>query len=205
MCRGSVRRNATRPCIAICWRRANNAHSAFFVIPAFAGITIHEDSIVCMKQRVSPGSPESLGVTPTDSGVNVAVFSAHASAIEFCLFDVQGDAEVERISLTERSGDIFHAHIADVGTGVRYGLRAHGPYAPREGHRFNPAKLLVDPYALQLDRPFALHAAVFGFAGGDPNSADHRDEADSASVVPKAIVTARADLYTKWTAVRIPW
>ena len=158
-----------------------------------------------MKHGITPGSSEPLGVTPTNDGVNVAVFSAHASAIEFCLFDAQGDAEIERIPLAKHSGDIFHAHVADVRPGARYGLRAHGPYAPREGHRFNPAKLLVDPYALQLDRPFALHRAVFGFAGADPNSADHRDDADSASLVPKAVVTDRTDLVTKSTAVRIAW
>jgi glycogen operon protein len=158
-----------------------------------------------MTHRITTGSPEPLGVTPINGGVNVAVFSAHASAIEFCLFDANGDSELERVLLPERSGDIFHAHIADVPVGARYGLRARGAYAPREGHRFNPAKLLVDPYALQLDRPFALHPSTFGFSDADPDSVDHIDGADSAAVVPKAVVVERDLLLANPTSVRVPW
>ncbi|HEY8010073.1 MAG TPA: glycogen debranching protein GlgX [Rudaea sp.] len=158
-----------------------------------------------MAYRITPGSPEPLGVTPVDKGVNVAVFSAHASAIEFCLFDDTGKRERERLRLPGRSGDVFHAHIADVPLGARYGLRVHGPYAPRAGHRFNPAKLLVDPYALQLDRPFALHASMFGFGRGDPDSDNQIDTADSAAVVPKAIVVDRNALRATPTSVRVPW
>ena len=96
-----------------------------------------------MNHAVTEGTPEPLGVSPAGDGVNVAVFSAHASAIEFCLFDAAG-TEIRRIRLPERSGDVFHAHIAAVPPGSRYGLRAHGPYDPANGHRFNPAKLLLD-------------------------------------------------------------
>src|ERR1700741_2485743 len=92
--------------------------------------------------------PEPLGVTQRGDGVNVAVFSANASAIEFCLFE--GDREVRRGRLRGRTGDVFHDHIPDVAMGARYGLRAHGPYRPADGHRFNPAKLLLDPYATAI-------------------------------------------------------
>src|SRR3954453_8912773 len=95
------------------------------------------------------GSPESLGVTPLGNGVNVAVFSAHATAIEFCLFD--GEREVRRVRLRERTGDVFNDYLAEVSVGARYGLGAHGPFSPREGHRFNPAKLLIDPYVKAID------------------------------------------------------
>ncbi len=137
-------------------------------------------------QGAGPGSPEPLGVTPARDGANVAVVSAHAAAIELCLFDASGTNERARIALPGRTGDVFHGFVPGIAEGDRYGLRAHGPYDPRSGHRFNPAKLLVDPYARALDRPFALRAAMFG-AGADDAV---RDGTDSAPFVPKGIVTA---------------
>ncbi|TCK29049.1 glycogen operon protein [Ancylobacter aquaticus] len=133
---------------------------------------------------VSAGSPEPLGVAADARGVNVAVFSANATRIEFCLFDPAGEAEIARLVLPERTGDVFHGHIAGVPAGARYGLRAAGPWAPQEGHRFNPAKLLVDPYASRLDRPFRLDAAMFDTRA----SGAERDETDSAFAMPKAVV-----------------
>jgi glycogen operon protein len=158
-----------------------------------------------MSHRITSGSPEPLGVTVDALGVNIAVFSTHATAIELCLFDANGEVEVERLLLPERTGDVFHGHIAEVAVGARYGLRAHGPYAPREGHRFNPAKLLIDPYALQLDRPFALDATLFGFNDNEPVSADRIDSVDSARAVPKAIVVDRNALAAPATSVHVAW
>jgi glycogen operon protein len=131
----------------------------------------------------SDGEPEPLGVSVRGDGVNVAVFSAHAAAIEFCLFD--GLREVRRVSLRGRTGNVFHDFIPDVAPGARYGLRAHGPYLPSEGHRFNPAKLLLDPYASVIDRPFALHPSMFGHRAGTSASPD---ETDSAPFMPKGII-----------------
>ena len=142
-----------------------------------------------MTHRLSAGAPEPLGVTPDANGVNVAVFSAHATSIEFCLFD-KGDRELHRVRLPERTGDVFHGHLAGVKAGDRYGIRAHGPFAPHEGHRFNAAKLLVDPHARLLDRPFRLHLAMFGYPEGADDLAF--DGSDSAPFVPKALVTAPA-------------
>ena len=136
-------------------------------------------------RRIGTGSPEPLGVTPERGGANIAVFSAHATAIDVCLFDAAGETERERIALPERTGDIFHGFVAGIAAGDRYGLRAHGPYDLRSGHRFNPAKLLVDPYARALDRPFALNPAMFG---GSADGAA-RDDTDSAPFVPRGIVT----------------
>jgi glycogen operon protein len=133
---------------------------------------------------ISAGSPEPLGVTVTATGVNIAVFSASAAAIEFCLFDAAGDREERRVQLPERTGDVFHGHLAGVGEGARHGLRAHGPFAPAEGLRFNPAKLLLDPYATLIDRPFRLHPSMFGSLPGDRKMAAD----DSAPAMPKAIV-----------------
>ena len=139
-----------------------------------------------MSRTTSEGAPEPLGVSVDGDGVNVAIFSAHAEAIDFCLFDAAGARETARIRLPARTGDIFHGHIAGLGEGTRYGLRAHGPYAPEAGHRFNPAKLLVDPHARLLDRPFRLHADMFGFVPGDDSAPSM---SDSAPHMPKAIVT----------------
>jgi len=139
-------------------------------------------------RRIGPGSPEPLGVTLVPGGVNVAVFSAHASSIEICLFDAQGEHEQARVALHERTGDVFHAFVADVPAGTRYGLRAHGPFDPRNGHRFNPAKLLIDPYARALDRHVAYDPAMSGSAGDDAAP----DSRDSAPAMAKAIVTAAA-------------
>ena len=134
-----------------------------------------------------------------DSGANIAVFSMYATGIDLCLFDEAGAREIERISLPERTGSIFHAFIPGLAAGTRYGLRAHGPYAPAEGHRFNPAKLLVDPYARALDRPFAHHDALLG---EDPDGA--ASDRDSAAFVPKAIAVAPT---APWQArrPRIAW
>ena len=98
-----------------------------------------------MARRVNEGSPAPLGVTLDDKGANIAVFSAHATAIDLCLFDETGSVEFERVRLPARTGDVFHDHVADIRPGQHYGLRAHGPYDPTEGHRFNANKLLVDP------------------------------------------------------------
>ena len=134
----------------------------------------------------SDGEPETLGVSPSGDGVNVAVFSANASAIEFCLFE--GDREVRRVRLRGRTGDVFHDHVADVAPAARYGLRAHGPYRPADGHRFNPAKLLLDPYSMAIDRPFTLHESMFDYRRGSAGANLAPDDTDSAPFMPKGIV-----------------
>lgn len=145
--------------------------------------------------RLTAGLPDPMGVTLTGGGVNVAVFSAHATRIELCLFD-DADRETARITLPERTGDILHGHVAGIGAGQRYGLRAHGPHAPREGHRFNAHKLLLDPQAALIDRPFVLHPSMFGYrlegADSDPEADLGFDDTDSAPFMPKAVVLAPA-------------
>jgi glycogen debranching enzyme GlgX/4-alpha-glucanotransferase len=141
------------------------------------------------EHRLSPGSPEPLGISLEGDGINIAVFSAHATALLLCLFDEQ-DHETARIRLPERAGDIFHGHIGGIRPGQRYGLRAEGPHAPREGHRFNVHKLLLDPHATVIDRPFQLHLSMFGYEQGHPDADLSFDDTDSAPHMPKAIVTA---------------
>jgi glycogen operon protein len=157
-----------------------------------------------MEFQISAGSPEPLGATLDATGVNFAVFSAHATAIEVCLFDAAGALEVARLPLPERSGDIWHGHVAGLQAGARYGLRAHGPYDPRHGQRFNAQKLLLDPYATAIDRPFRLHATMFGYRRGDPAADLSRDDRDSAPYMPKAIIgAAEPDLPP--AAALAPW
>jgi len=98
--------------------------------------------------RVWPGQPYPLGATWDGQGVNFAIFSESATAVELCLFDRDNDAvESDKISLRERTDQVWHCYLPDVRPGMFYGYRVHGPYDPPSGNRFNPAKLLIDPYA----------------------------------------------------------
>ena len=135
---------------------------------------------------VRGGRPEPLGVEIAKDGVNVAVWSAHATAIWFCLFDETGTEEIARVPLRERLGPVHYAVIGGVRPGDRYGFRAEGPFVPEAGHLFNPAKLLVDPLAAALDRPFQPAASVFDRRRQGATT----DDIDSARDVPKAIVMA---------------
>ncbi|WP_419759304.1 glycogen debranching protein GlgX [Acidisoma sp.] len=154
------------------------------------------------RRRVTSGRPEPLGVTLDADGINIGVFSAHATAIELCLFDEAGNVETDRILLPARSSDVFHGHIGGIAAGTRYGLRAYGPWAPREGHRFNPSKLLIDPYATALDRPFVLHSSMFDWPPGTEMFAAP-NQADSAPFMPKAIVEPPGALQPE-SDVRLP-
>jgi glycogen debranching enzyme GlgX/4-alpha-glucanotransferase len=148
-----------------------------------------------MTDEPTEGAPEPLGATPDATGVNFAVYSANATAIEVCLFDATGEHDVGRFLLPGRTGAVWHGHIAGIGAGTRYGLRAHGPYAPAEGHRFAPGKLLLDPYAAAIDRPFRPHRSLFD---------DDDDDADSAAAMPKAIVLPPAPIGPP-PAPLVPW
>jgi len=136
---------------------------------------------------IGAGLPYPMGASLTASGVNFAVFSAHASRMVLCLFDAAG-AETQRIDLPARTGDIWHGHIAGLAAGQHYGLRAHGPYAPDQGHRFNPHKLLIDPYARQITGKPIWHDALLGY---DPAAGlESFSTLDSAPYMPRAVVQA---------------
>jgi glycogen operon protein len=126
-------------------------------------------------------APARLGAVLVEDGLSVAVVSTTAERIFFCLFDEPGEREVARVPLAERDGNVHFDVIPNVGAGARYGLRADGPYDPANGHWFDPAKLLVDPYATRLDRPFAYRPEL---------AAPRHAEIDTAAMVPKAIVAA---------------
>lgn len=124
------------------------------------------------------------GVHCDSGGADFVIFSAHAESVELCLFD-DADRETGRMALA-RNSDFWHCRVPDVGPGQRYGYRVHGPYDPARGHRFNPNKLLIDPYARGLDRSFQLSPAHFGYAG-DPES-PALDDRDSGPCTPKSVV-----------------
>src|SRR6266446_1025915 len=113
--------------------------------------------------RVSAGAPHPLGATFDGRGTNFALFSANAEKVELSLFDSGSDAECARIALPERTEDIWHGHMDGVMPGQLYGYRVHGPYEPEHGYRFNPNKLLLDPYARQLAGQFTASDVHFGY------------------------------------------
>ncbi|MPZ39306.1 MAG: glycogen debranching protein GlgX [Rhizobiales bacterium] len=140
--------------------------------------------------RVSAGVPDLLGTTFDGKGANFALFSAHAEKVELCLFDAGGDRERERVALPERTNDIWHCYLANVTPGQLYGYRVHGPYEPEQGHRFNPNKLLLDPYAKALSGQFVPSDLHFGFRPDSRREDLSFDRRDNASAIPKAVVVA---------------
>jgi isoamylase len=136
--------------------------------------------------KIREGLPYPRGATWDGSGTNFAVFSANATKMEVCLFDSSGK-ETARVELPEYTDQIFHGYLPDVGPGTYYGYRAHGRYAPDEGHRFNPNKLLLDPYARAHAGDLKWDPALFGYEmeSGDDTTFDERD---SAPFVPKSVI-----------------
>src|SRR6185312_7543968 len=133
--------------------------------------------------QIWPGSAYPLGATYDGSGTNFALFSEVAERVELCLFDADG-AEV-RHDLPEMDGFVWHAFLPGVEPGQRYGYRVHGPYDPSRGHRCNPSKLLLDPYAKAIDGKFEWGQALFSYNFGDAQS---RNDEDSAGAMPKSVV-----------------
>ncbi len=134
------------------------------------------------------GLPYPIGATWDGKGVNFALFSANATKVELCLFDAEGKVERERIVLPEYTDQIFHGWLPDLGPGQVYGYRVHGPYEPENGHRFNPNKLLLDPYARAHVGEVVWDPAIFGYTIGHPDEDLSFDERDSAPFVPKSVV-----------------
>ena len=156
--------------------------------------------------RIREGSPIPRGATWDGKGVNFSLFSASATKVELCLFDEAGDTEIERIALPEYTDQIFHGWLPDIGPGQRYGYRVHGPYEPDSGHRFNPNKLLLDPYARAHVGDLTWDPAVFGYTIGHKDEDLSFDERDSARFVPKSVVVD-PDFDWRGEAERnpIPW
>jgi isoamylase len=154
--------------------------------------------------RVWPGSPYPLGATWDGVGVNFAIFSEHANRVELCLFDsLSAEVESVTIPLLEQTDMVWHGYLPDVHPGQLYGYRVHGPYAPERGHRFNPNKLVMDPYAKVVGRTTRWNEALFGFSiDGDDTTFDSRD---SAAYAPIAAVADTAFTWGDDRPLRTPW
>lgn len=154
--------------------------------------------------RVWPGTPYPLGATWDGVGVNFAIFSEHATRVELCLFD-SIDAEVETVTipLVEHTDMVWHGYLPDVRPGQLYGYRVHGPFSPDTGHRFNPNKLVMDPYAKVIGRTVRWHESLFGFRFGEEDSTF--DDRDSAPFAPLAAVIDSAFTWGDDRPLRTPW
>ena len=138
-----------------------------------------------------PGRAFPLGATYDGRGTNFSVFSEVAESVELCLFDAAG--KETRVTLPEVDAYCWHGYVPGIGPGQRYGFRVHGPYAPDEGHRCNPAKLLLDPYAKAVDGQVTWNEALFGHRFADPENT--RNDDDSGPYMPKGVVL---DDYFDW-------
>nr|WP_298373418.1 glycogen debranching protein GlgX [uncultured Halomonas sp.] len=168
-------------------------------------VTSVESPGVMDRSRVSEGKSFPLGATWDGLGVNFALFSAHATRVELCLFDASGEHEIERIELPEYTDEIWHGYLPDARPGLLYGYRVHGPYAPEEGHRFNANKLLLDPYAKQIVGDIKWDEALFGYTIGHEDGDLSFDERDSAPFMPRCRVVDPAFTWGRAQPVHVPW
>lgn len=141
------------------------------------------------KNEIYPGKPYPLGASCDGNGVNFALYSENATKVELCLFDKnESDQESQRVSVKERTHDVWHVYIAGIKPGQLYGYRVHGPYEPTEGQRFNPNKLLIDPYAKAISGTIEWDDSLFGYQIGHKDEDLSYSESDSAPFMPKSVV-----------------
>jgi len=157
-----------------------------------------------LSSRVSEGLPHPLGATWDGVGVNFALFSANATKVELCLFDGEGKQELERIELPEYTDEVWHGYLPDARPGTIYGYRVHGPYEPENGHRFNPNKLVLDPYAKGHLGDVAWNPALFGYVMESEDDLTY-DERDSAPFMPKCVVVDPAFTWLRDRSPQVPW
>jgi glycogen operon protein len=156
--------------------------------------------------RVWPGQPYPLGATWDGEGVNFAIFSENATGVELCLFTSPHDeTESARITMRERSDQVWHCYLPDVRPGQLYGYRVHGPYDPESGNRFNPNCLLIDPYAKAISGTIAWSDALFAYEIGNPREDLAMSEKNSAGGVPKCVVIDSAFTWANDRPPRTPW
>jgi glycogen operon protein len=156
--------------------------------------------------KILPGNPYPLGASWDGAGVNFALASENATGVELCLFGGDdGNQQQACIPVTEQTGFVWHVYVPEIRPGQRYGYRVHGPYDPANGHRFNPAKLLLDPYAKSIDRTLNWNDALFGYEIGNAEEDLKKDDRDSAPFAPKSVVI---EPWFDWEGDRrlsIPW
>ncbi len=156
------------------------------------------------KLAVWPGEPYPLGATWDGEGVNFALFSENAEKVELCLFDSRGRREIQRIEMPERTDQVWHAYLPEARPDLLYGYRVYGPYRPEQGHRFNPNKLVLDPYAKFLVGPMRWSDAQFGYRVGHKNEDLSFDRRNSAPGMPKCQVIDSAFTWGNDRPPRIP-
>jgi isoamylase len=154
--------------------------------------------------RLDPGAPTPLGATWDGLGVNFALFSAHAIAVELCLYNA-ANREIARYELPERTDQVWHGYLPGAMPGTIYGYRVHGPYQPEDGHRFNPHKLLLDPYAKELAGTLRWSDVLFGYRLHSPRGDLSFDRRDSAPAMVKAVVAADNYVWGDDKPPAIPW
>ena len=157
------------------------------------------------KARIWPGEPYPMGATWDGKGVNFALFSENAEKVELCLFDERGERELERIPLPEFTDEVWHGYLPDARPGQLYGYRVHGPYDPKNGHRFNPHKLLLDPYAKALHGTLRWSDAHYGYQVGHPEADLSFDTRDNAGGMPKCRIVDTAFTWGEDRRPRRPW
>jgi isoamylase len=157
------------------------------------------------RSAIREGRPFPLGATWDGLGVNFALFSANATKVELCLFDIEGRRELERLELPEFTDEVWHGYLPEARPGTVYGYRVHGPFDPDAGHRFNPSKLLIDPYAKQLAGSLTWGPELFGYKLESPDKDRSIDERDSAHLMPKCRVIDAAFTWGAERQPRIPW
>jgi isoamylase len=156
--------------------------------------------------KIRPGSPYPLGATWDGEGVNFALFSENGTGVELCLFEgSKGNDEMARVRVTEQTDLVWHVYIPGIRPGQRYGYRVHGPYEPARGHRFNPAKLLIDPYARAIDGHVRWNELIFGYTPGHPDADLSKDDRDSSPAVPKSVVIDETAPMVDARQFRYPW
>jgi len=155
--------------------------------------------------QIGEGEPAPLGATWDGKGVNFALFSAHSTAVDLCLFEPSGRREIARVRLPRRTNNVWHAYISGLHPGQLYGYRVHGPYEPAAGHRFNPNKLLIDPYARQIAGRLHWHDALYGYRIGAARLDLTLDRRDSAPLMPKCVVENPAHIWGDDRPPRRPW
>ena len=158
-----------------------------------------------MFRRVWPGSPYPLGANWDGEGVNFALFAESAEKVELCLFDDQGRREIQRVEIAEKTDQIWHCYLPEARPGLRYGYRVYGPYAPEQGHRFNPHKLLLDPYAKALPGQLRWSDAHFPYRVGSGREDLSIDRRDNAAGMPKCEVIDAAFTWGNDRRPCTPW
>ncbi|PSP19565.1 MAG: glycogen debranching enzyme GlgX [Cyanobacteria bacterium QS_8_64_29] len=156
-----------------------------------------------MERECQPGQPKPLGATWDGSGTNFALFAENATGVELCLFDGEGRETCWPLVAGENL--VWHGYLPGIGPGQHYGFRVHGEYAPERGHRFNPAKLTLDPYARAIAGDVSYGPEIFDYRGSDPVQEGARCEADSAARVPKSVVVDGTFDWEGDRQLEIPW